>query len=76
MGSARGNSLSLEGGVVLCWQEGLYPLRPGAANMRVIGNLAGNVQLPRGVWEERVRQFIVSREKVFFLQGASIKCNI
>lgn len=38
-----------EGGIILCWQKGLYSFYPGAANMCVIGHLTGNGQPPRGM---------------------------
>lgn len=57
------NSLLPEGGVVLGWQEGLYRFRPGAADMRVVGNLTGNAQQPGVVWETGVKQLIVRRER-------------
>lgn len=46
--------LSPEGGAVHSWQKGLNLIHPGAANMCVIGQLAGNAQRPGGIWETGV----------------------
>lgn len=49
---SRSEPLSPEGGVVDGRQEGGDGVDPGAADVRVIGHLAGNAQQPWGILEK------------------------